>query len=161
MNVLKKVVMGMVLAVGVVALAEAHHAGNSQFNGNKVVPFTGVLEKVQSGNPHGYIYFVRMAPSGQQEHWIFETDAILALRRAGLSVRNDLKVGSTFTLAYNPALDGTNGGNLVALQLQDGRVLAFMTKDNVETANKLLKEHLFNNGSNGSTNTAPSGQSAQ
>ncbi len=128
------------------ALAEAHHAGNSQFNGNKVLPFTGVLEKVQSGNPHGYIYFVRTAAGGQQEHWIFETDAINALRRAGLSVRSDLKLGTTFSLAYNPALDGTNGGNLVAIQLADGRVLAFMTKDNVETANKLLKDKLFTGG---------------
>ena len=146
MNILKRMTLVTALAVGAVGLAEAHHAGNSQFNGNKVLPFTGVLEKVQSGNPHGYIYFVRVMPNGQQEHWIFETDAILALRRAGLSVRNDLKIGTTFSLAYNPALDGTNGGNLVAIQLSDGRVLAFMTKDNVETANKLLKEHLFNSG---------------
>jgi hypothetical protein len=149
MNMLKKAAMMMALAVGAVGVADAHHAGNSQFNGNKVLPFTGVLEKVQSGNPHGYIYFVRVMPSGEQQHWIFETDAILALRRAGLSVRNDLKIGTTFSLAYNPALDGTNGGNLVAIQLSDGRVLAFMTKDNVETANKLLKEHLFNGGSAG------------
>jgi hypothetical protein len=150
MNMLKQMAMVTVLAVGTVGLAQAHHAGNSQFNGNKVLPFKGVLEKVQSGNPHGYIYFVRVMPNGQQQHWIFETDAILALRRAGLSVRNDLKVGTTFSLAYNPALDGTNGGNLVALQLADGRILAFMTKDNVETANKLLKEHLFNDGPQGS-----------
>lgn len=146
MNMLKRMALVMALAVGTAGLAEAHHAGNSQFNGNKVLPFTGVLEKVQSGNPHGYIYFVRVLPNGKQEHWIFETDAILALRRAGLSVRNDLKIGTTFSLAYNPALDGTNGGNLVAIQLTDGRVLAFMTKDNVETANKLLKEHLFSSG---------------
>ena len=153
MNMLKKVATVAVLALGTFGLAEAHHAGNSQFNGNKVLPFTGVLEKVQSGNPHGYIYFVRMMPNGEQQHWIFETDAILALRRAGLSVRNDLKVGTTFSLAYNPALDGTNGGNLVAIQLSDKRVLAFMTKDNVETANKLLRDNLFNGGTNGSTNT--------
>jgi len=158
---LKQVAMVVALAVGAAGLAQAHHAGNSQFNGNKVLPFKGVLEKVQSGNPHGYIYFVRMMPNGEQQHWIFETDAILALRRAGLSVRNDLKVGTTFSLAYNPALDGTNGGNLVALQLQDGRVLAFMTKDNVETANKLLREHLFGNGAASSPAQAPSGQAQQ
>lgn len=137
--------MVMVLAVSTVGLAEAHHAGNSQFDGNKVLPFQGVLEKVYSGNPHGYLYFVRMLPNEQQQHWIFETDAILAIHRAGLSVRNDLKVGDTFSLAYNPALDGSNGGNLVAIQLKSGRVIAFMTKNNVETAKKLLREKLFNN----------------
>jgi hypothetical protein len=142
-NMLKQLAMALVLAVGAVGLAEAHHAGNSQFDGNKVLPFTGVLEKVYSGNPHGYVYFMRLMPNGQQQHWIFETDAILALHRAGLSVRNDLKVGTTFSLAYNPALDGTNGGNLVAIQLTNGRIIAFMTKNNVETANKLLREKLF------------------
>ncbi len=146
MTMLKQVAMVMVLAAGAVGLAEAHHAGNSQFDGNKVLPFRGALEKVYSGNPHGYLYFVRAMPDGQQQHWIFETDAILALHRAGLSVRNDLKVGTTFSLAYNPALDGTNGGNLVAIQLTNGRVIAFMTKNNVETANKLLRENLFDNG---------------
>ncbi len=146
MNKLKQVAMVMVLAVGTVGLAEAHHAGNSQFDGNKVLPFKGMLEKVYSGNPHGYLYFVRLMPNGQQQHWVFETDAILAMHRAGLSVRNDLKLGTTFALAYNPALDGTNGGNLVAIQLTSGRIIAFMTKDNVETANKLLRENLFNNG---------------
>ena len=150
MNMLKQAAMVMVLAAGTVGLAEAHHAGNSQFNGNKVLPFTGVLEKVQSGNPHGYLYFLRIAPNGQQQHWVFETDAINALHRAGLSVRSDLKIGTTFSLAYNPALDGTNGGNLVAIQLTNGHVLAFMTKDNVETANKLLKEKLFTNGAQNS-----------
>lgn len=155
---LKQVAMVTALAVGAVGLAEAHHAGNSQFNGNKVLPFRGVLEKVQAGNPHGYLYFLRVTPDGQQQHWIFETDAINALRRAGLSVRNDLKIGTTFSLAYNPALDGTNGGNLVALQLTNGHVLAFMTKDNVETANKLLREKLFTNGPQSSQSTQNQGQ---
>jgi hypothetical protein len=149
-NILKQVAMAMVLVVGTVGLAEAHHAGNSQFDGNKVLLFKGVLEKVYSGNPHGYIYFVRVMPNGQQQHWIFDTDAILALHRAGLSVRNDWKIGTPFSLAYNPALDGTNGGNLVAIQLTNGRVIAFMTKNNVETANKLLRENLFSNGTQNS-----------
>ena len=145
MNILKQAALVMALAVGTVGLAEAHHAGNSQFDGNKVLPFQGVLEKVYSGNPHGYLYFVRMLPNDQQQHWVFETDAILAMHRAGLSVRNDLKVGDSFSLAYNPALDGSDGGNLVAIQIKGGRVIAFMTKNNVETAKKLLREKLFNN----------------
>jgi hypothetical protein len=147
---LRQVAMVMVLAAGTVGLAGAHHAGNSQFDGNKVLPFKGVLEKVYSGNPHGYLYFVRIMPNSQQQHWVFETDAIIALHRAGLSIRNDLKIGTTFSLAYNPALDGTSGGNLVAIQLTSGRVIAFMTKDNVETANKLLRENLFNDGTQNS-----------
>jgi len=144
-NILKQAAMVMLLTVGTAGLAEAHHAGNSQFDGNKVLPFQGVLEKVYSGNPHGYLYFVRTLPNDQQQHWVFETDAILAMHRAGLSVRNDLKVGDSFSLAYNPALDGSNGGNLVAIQIKSGRVIAFMTKNNVETAKKLLREKLFNN----------------
>lgn len=139
-NILKQLALVMVTVTASTGLAQAHHAANSQFDGNQNLVFKGVLEKVTLANPHGYTYFVRTKPDGEQEHWIFQTDAILALRRAGLSVRNDLKIGDTFSLVYIPALDGSNSGDLVAIQLKDGRIIAFKTKDNVAAANDILKK---------------------
>ncbi|MGH8257538.1 MAG: DUF6152 family protein, partial [Steroidobacteraceae bacterium] len=109
MDMLKQAVMAMALVAGSVGLAQAHHAANSQFDGNKNIVFTGVLARTYLGNPHSYVYFIRMV-NGQQENWTFETEAILALRRAGLSARNDLPIGNTYSLVYSPALDGSKAG---------------------------------------------------
>lgn len=143
MNMLKKAAIAMMLAVGTVGLADAHHADNSQFNANKNEVFTGVLSRMYIGNPHSYLYFVRMV-NGQQQNWTFETEAVLALRRAGLSVRDSLKIGDSYSLVYSPALDGSSSGLMTAIKLANGRIVAFLTKNNVDTANKLLNEKLLN-----------------
>jgi Family of unknown function (DUF6152) len=143
MSILKKAAMAMVLAAGAVGLAEAHHADNSQFNANKNMVFTGMLSRMYIGNPHSYLYFIRM-DNGQQKNWTFETEAVLALKRAGLSVRDSLKVGSTYSLVYSPALDGSDSGLMTAIKLADGRIIAFLAKNNVSTANDLLNQKLLN-----------------
>ncbi|HEX4049528.1 MAG TPA: DUF6152 family protein [Steroidobacteraceae bacterium] len=142
MNMLKQAAVAMVLALGTFGLADAHHADNSQFNANKSAVFTGVLSRMYIGNPHSYLYFTRMV-NDQQQNWTFETEAVLALRRAGLSVRDSLKVGSSYSLVFSPALDGSSSGLMTAIKLADGRVIAFLTKNNVDTANKLLNEKLL------------------
>ena len=154
MNMLKKAAIVAMLAVGTVGLADAHHADNSQFNANKSAVFTGVLSRMYIGNPHSYLYFTRMV-NNQQQNWTFETEAVLALRRAGLSVRDSLKVGDTYSLVYSPALDGSSSGLMTAIKLSNGRVIAFLTKNNVDTANKLLNEKLLEGAPSGG---APSNQ---
>lgn len=139
MNMLKRAGMAVLLAVGAVGLAQAHHAVNSQFDGNKTSPFTGVLEKTFIGNPHSYLYFVRMMPGGQMQHWIFETDAVVALKRAGLSVRQNLKIGDSYLISYNPALGGGYAGLMTAIKLHDGRVISMSAKNQQKAANGLLE----------------------
>lgn len=148
MNMLRKAVVLMVLAAGGAGLANAHHADNSQFNANKNEVFTGVLSRMYIGNPHSYLYFVRVV-NNQEQNWTFETEAVLALRRAGLSVRDSLKIGDTYSLVYSPALDGSKSGLMTAIKLKDGRIVAFLAKNNVEQANKLLNERLLNNAQEG------------
>ena len=142
MNMLKQAAMTVVLAVGVVGLAEAHHAVNSQFNANQTSPFTGVLEKTFIGNPHSYLYFVRTMPDGQMQHWTFETDAVVALRRAGLSVRDNLKIGDSYSIAYNPSLGGSYAGLMTAIKLHDGRIISMSAKNQQKAANSLLQKLL-------------------
>jgi len=143
MNMLKQAAAAMVLVVGTVGLAQAHHADNSQFDANKNMVFTGVLSRMYIGNPHSYLYFIQMN-NGQQQNWTFETEAVLALERAGLSVRNSLIVGSTYSLVYSPALDGSKSGLMTAIKLANGRIIAFLAKNNVSAANNLLNEKLLN-----------------
>ncbi len=139
MNMRKQATVALVLAVGAVGLAEAHHAVNSQFNANETKPFTGVLEKTFIGNPHSYLYFVRMV-DGQEQHWTFETDAVVALKRAGLSVRDSLKIGEPYSVTYNPALDGATSGLMTAIKLHDGRVISMSAKNQQNAANSLLND---------------------
>lgn len=143
MNMLRKAAVAMVLTLGSVGFAEAHHADNSQFNANQNLAFTGVLVRMNIGNPHSYLYFVRMV-NGKQEDWAFETEAVLALRRAGLSVRDSLKIGGTYSLVYSPALDGSHSGLMTAVKLSDGRIIAFLAKNNVSAANDILNQKLLN-----------------
>lgn len=143
MNVLKQAAMAMALAMATVGLAQAHHADNSQFNANSNLVFTGVLSRMAIGNPHSYVYFTRMV-NGKEQPWAFETEAVHALERAGLSVRSSLQIGETYSLVYSPALDGSDSGLMTAIKLKDGRILAFLAKNNVDTANKLLTEKLLN-----------------
>ena len=152
MKMLKRAGMALVLvlAVGVVGLAEAHHAVNSQFNANVTTPFTGVLEKTFIGNPHSYLYFVRMMPDGQMQHWTFETDAVVALKRAGLSVRDNLKIGDSYSITYNPALGGGYAGLMTAIKLHDGRVISMSAKNQQNAANSVLTEKQPPNGSQSS-----------
>jgi len=140
MDTLKRTGIAIVLALGTVGLAEAHHAVNSQFNANKTSPFTGVLEKTFIGNPHSYLYFVRTMPDGQMQHWTFETDAVVALKRAGLSVRDNLKIGDTYAITYNPSLGGTYAGLMTAIKLHDGRIISMSAKNQQKEANGLLQE---------------------
>jgi hypothetical protein len=140
MNTTKRVGLAMVLAVGTAGLAQAHHAVNSQFNANITNPFTGTLEKTYLGNPHCYLYFVRTMPDGQMQHWTFETDAVLALRRAGLSVRENFKIGDSYAITYNPALDGGYAGLMTAIKLSDGRIISMSTKVQQNAADSLLTE---------------------
>jgi hypothetical protein len=145
MNMLKQMGIAVVLAVGTMGLAEGHHAVNSQFNANQTMPFTGVLEKTFIGNPHSYLYFVRTT-NGQQEHWTFETDAVVALKRAGLSVRDSLKIGDAYSITYNPALDGATSGLMTAIKLHDGRVISMSAKNQQSEANDILDAKKLLNG---------------
>jgi Family of unknown function (DUF6152) len=142
MTMLKGAGVALLLTVGLVSLADAHHAVNSQFDANKTSPFQGVLEKTFIGNPHSYLYFARMMPNGQLQHWIFETDAVVALKRAGLSVRQSLKIGDTYSITYNPALGGGYAGLMTAIKLHDGRIISMSAKNQQKAANALLQKLL-------------------
>ncbi len=148
MNMIKKATLAMALTLGSAGLADAHHADNSQFDANKNFAFTGVLTRMNIGNPHSYVFFVRTV-KGQQENWAFETEAVLALRRAGLSVRDSLKIGTTYSLVYSPALDGSPSGLMTAIKLSDGRIIAFLAKNNVSAADELLNQKLLNGSPSG------------
>jgi|HubBroStandDraft_4_1064222.scaffolds.fasta_scaffold10273_4 hypothetical protein len=110
----------------------AHHAVNSQFDVSKNVELTGVLTKVELINPHSYMYFDVTGSDKMVVNYSIETGAPAALRRAGLSAREALKVGDTYKFVICPSRDGSPTGLMSSLTLPDGRSFKFGARNNVD-----------------------------
>jgi hypothetical protein len=117
----------------------AHHAVNAQFDVTKNVLLTGVLTKVEIINPHSYIHFDVTGPGKKVTNYSIETGAPGALRRAGLSLRDALKVGNTYKFVICPSRNGTPTGLMSGITLPDGRSFTFGAETNVDAAKDLTK----------------------
>jgi hypothetical protein len=117
----------------------AHHAVNAQFDVTKNVLLTGVLTKVEIINPHSYIHFDVTGPGKKVTTWSIETGAPGALRRAGLSLRDALKVGNTYKFVICPSRNGSPTGLMSGITLPDGRSFTFGAETNVEAAKDLTE----------------------
>jgi hypothetical protein len=131
-----------ILLMGAVALfaalpTAAHHAVNAQFDVTKNVLLTGVLTKVEIINPHSYIHFDVTGPGKKITSWSIETGAPGALRRAGLSLRDALKVGGTYKFVICPSRNGSPTGLMSRITLPDGKSFTFGAETNVEAAKDL------------------------
>jgi hypothetical protein len=118
--------------------ASAHHAVNAQFDVTQNIAATGVLTRTELINPHSYFHF-DVTTGGRKRNISMETGAPAALARAGLSVRDHLKPGTTFKLVYSPSRNGSDTGLLHAMEMPDGKLIGFGGAQNITAARKLLK----------------------
>ena len=133
-------VWALVIAVFTMSVGiAAHHSVNAEFDASKNIAIVGTLTKVELINPHGYVHFDVTGPDGKVTSWSFLTGAPIALKQAGISVRDTLKVGDTYKIVYSPARKGGNLGLLWSLVLPDGRFVAFGSANNVQAARELSK----------------------
>lgn len=128
------------LVVGVCAPALAHHAVNAQFDVTRNVRLEGVLTKVEIINPHSYIHFDVKATSGKVTNYSIETGAPGAMKRAGLSMRDALKVGQKYTIVICPSRNGTPTGLMSGITLPDGKTFTFGAQTNIDAAKGELSE---------------------
>jgi Family of unknown function (DUF6152) len=117
--------------------ASAHHAVNAQFDVTKNVLLTGVLTKVEIINPHSYIHFDVKDVKGKVTNYSIETGAPGALKRAGLSMRDALKVGETYKFVICPSRNGTPTGLMSGITLPDGKSFTFGAQTNIDAAKDL------------------------
>ena len=103
------------------APAAAHHS-YAAFDKSKVVTIKGTIYAWEMGNPHGYLWVIVKDAQGTPHTWGLEAPSPLSLISRGWS-KYSVKVGDQVTVALNPLRDGRNGGSLLQLRLQDGRVL--------------------------------------
>jgi hypothetical protein len=102
---------------GVAAPAFAHHAINAQFDVTKLVAKEGVLTKLDNVNPHAYWHFDIKDADGRIEEWNIESVAPNALRAAGISMKNDIRIGQDYKFQIAPSRNGSNTGLLLVLEV--------------------------------------------
>jgi hypothetical protein len=88
-------------------------------------------------NPHSYIHFDVTGADKKVTSWSIETGAPGALRRAGLVLRDALKVGSTYKFVICPSRNGSPTGLMSGITLPNGQSFTFGAETNVDAAKDL------------------------
>jgi Family of unknown function (DUF6152) len=106
-----------------------HHSFSAQFDASKAVRLTGVLTKVEWGNPHIYFYLDVKDEDGKAINWTFEGGSPTALSRRGFK-RNDIKLGDTIIVDGYRARDGSRLVDAKRIALSNGRIISGVSGDN-------------------------------
>ena len=110
------------LAAAAIALmavpAVAHHNANAQYDNSKETSVVGTLLEVRDVAPHAQWRVMTVNPTTKaQTPWQFEAMGNNALRRLGIMVKTDFRVGQQYTFFYTPARDGSNTGFITAVTI--------------------------------------------
>src|SRR4029453_9769444 len=106
-----------VLAVGTPVMA--HHFANAQFDTSVEKVLTGVLTRLEEVNPHSQWYVDVKGADGTVVWGKLERVNPNTLRRQGVKVKDDLKIGEPYSFTISPSRDGSNSGFLKAIQIKD------------------------------------------
>jgi hypothetical protein len=113
------VVACSLFALAVAPAARAHHSFSSTFDRDKSVTVTGVITKVNWGNPHIWFFIDVKNPDGTTTNWGFETNPPGLMQRIGIT-KDRLKIGETITVQGFRTRDGSNNGAGQRITFQDG-----------------------------------------
>ena len=101
--------------------ARAHHSF-AMFDNSKTLEMKGVVKDLQWTNPHVWLDLIVIDDRGNQAVWGFEGQPTNAMMRHGWK-RDSVKPGDKVTVSVHPLKDGTHGGSLLGVTLDDGTVL--------------------------------------
>ncbi len=94
----------------------AHHSFEAEFDGSKLLTFTGVLTKLEWQNPHGWFYLDVKDDKGAVTRWAFTREYFLTNQ------------GKVMSVAASPAKNGTNKAAADKIKFVDGRIMAMGSK---------------------------------
>jgi len=98
------------------APALAHHNANAQYDTAREMQITGTLMELRDIAPHAVWQVRTVDPvTKAQTDWRFEAMGNAALRRIGVKLKTDFKVGGNYGYIYVPARDGTSTGLISAI----------------------------------------------
>lgn len=113
----------MVLAMGGLGTAYAHHSG-AQYDFTRNIWVSGVVESIRVINPHMTLTLVVLGKRGKSRPILFEGDSVNNFYRAGWRPHM-LKVGDRIKVRYNPRKDGRDGGFVNGFVAADGQSVVF------------------------------------
>lgn len=92
--------LALLMIIG--APARAHHSVAAEFDVTKELMLTGTLTKFEIVNPHTWWYVDVKGADGKVTSWRLESLSPNTLIRQGLKIREDFKVGGTYTFRVSP-----------------------------------------------------------
>lgn len=101
-------------------MSMAHHAFAAEYDGDKPLEVTGVVNRIRFTNPHSWLYLDVTGADGAVTTWGFEFGSPNALAGAGLS-RDDIKPGTKVRINGFRAKAAGPIGYAAKLTLPDGR----------------------------------------
>jgi hypothetical protein len=105
--------------------AFAHHSFAAEYDGSKLLTFTGVLTKVEWENPHGWFHLDVKDDTGAVKTMAFEMDSPNLLRREDANMRDYFvaNVGNVMSVNACPAKNGTARAVAIHVKFMTGRIL--------------------------------------
>lgn len=100
----------------------AHHS-YAMFDLENTVVHEGVVKRFLWTNPHSLLVMTVTDSDGVEHDYNYEANGPGYLARNGWK-RQTVRPGDRVTIVSNPLMDGSPGGNLVALTLPDGTTLS-------------------------------------
>src|SRR5438876_7492678 len=104
-KMIKNILMAATMLFSILGLsfsAWAHHSAAAQFDVTQEFVLTGVLTELQDVNPHSIWHIDVKAQDGTVTAWKLEGVNPNTLRRLGLSIKTDLKIGGTYAFTVAP-----------------------------------------------------------
>lgn len=103
--------------------ALAHHS-YAMFDHAKLSKVSGVVTEWEYMNPHSWLHIDVTDAGGKTFPFGFETRSPVLLQRLGIA-RDTMKPGDKITVSYYPLKDGSNGGEIRALVLANGKEISY------------------------------------
>jgi hypothetical protein len=102
----------------------SHHSFAAEFDGHKLITYTGVLTKLDWGNPHGFFYLDVKDNSGNVTKWAFEIASPNILRRSDEATRTYFlaNMGKPISTTACPAKNGIPRAATQYVRFADGRI---------------------------------------
>ena len=102
----------------------SHHSFAAEFDGHKLITYTGVLTKLDWGNPHGFFYLDVKEDSGNVTKWAFEIASPNILRRSDEATRTYFlaNMGKPMSTTACPAKNGIARAATQYVRFADGRI---------------------------------------
>jgi hypothetical protein len=102
------------------APAFAHHAF-AMFDQSKLVYMSGTVKQFELVNPHGWLHVNFVNDKGETSTWSFEGGSVSQL--VSLGWKDTVRPGDKIEVGFRPLKDGSRGGQLMNVKLENGQKL--------------------------------------